>query len=62
LFAVFGSGVALETWAVLVTQPSPLLGAEVVIENDAVSLCASEATLQCTVRVEGLYAQPGAET
>jgi hypothetical protein len=45
-----------------VTQPRRLLGAEVVIENDAVSLCASEATLQCTVRVEGLYAQPGAET
>jgi hypothetical protein len=62
LFAVFGSGVELETWPVLITQPLPLLGAVVVIVNDAVPLCASEPALQCTVRVEGLYVQPGAET
>jgi hypothetical protein len=38
LFVVLGSGVELETWAVLVIQPLPVLGAEVVIVNDAVPL------------------------
>jgi hypothetical protein len=62
LFAVNGSGVELETWAVLVIQPLPLVGAEVVIVNDAIPLCASDASPQRTVRVEPLYVQPGAET
>jgi hypothetical protein len=42
LFAVFGSGVELETWAVFVTQALPLLGAVVVIVNDAVPLGAQQ--------------------
>jgi hypothetical protein len=42
LFAVFGSGVELETCAVLVTKPLLLLGAVIVIVYEAVPLCASE--------------------
>jgi hypothetical protein len=62
LFAVLGSGVELETWAVLVIQPLPFPMTEVVIVNDAVPLCASDVSSQRTVRVELTYEQPGAET
>jgi glycine/D-amino acid oxidase-like deaminating enzyme len=62
LFAVFGSGVELETWAVFVIQPLPLALIEVVSVNDAAPPCASEARSQRTVRVEPVYVQPGAET
>ena len=54
LLTVLGSGVELETWAVLVIQPLPLPVIEVVIVNDAAALCASEATSQRTVRVAPL--------
>jgi hypothetical protein len=61
LFVVLGSGVELETWAVFVIQPLPLLLMGVVIVNDAVPLAASDPTSQRTVRVAFVYVHPGAE-
>jgi hypothetical protein len=62
LFAVFGSGVELETRAVLIIQPSPLPMTEVVIVNVALPLGASKPSPQRTVRIELTYVQPGADT
>jgi hypothetical protein len=59
LFAVLGSGVELATWAVFVTHPLPLLGAEVVIVNVAFPLWASEASAQRTVCVALKYVHSG---
>lgn len=61
LLAELGSGVELETWAVLVIQLLPLPETEVVIVNDPVPLCASDESSQRTVRIELAYVQPGAE-
>jgi hypothetical protein len=59
LFAVLGSIVELTTWAVFVIQPPPFPVIEVVIVNDAVALCASEATAQRTEGFGGIRGRSG---
>ena len=62
LFAVFESGVELETCALFVVHPLPLVGAPVVMVNEAVALGAMTPTTQRTVRFDARYVQLGADT